>query len=152
MVTSTKDGMWCNHGNPTMLNNSNPLLSKAYLTNLNLIHFKMVEAMGLRITASRSPLMASPPYQISRKSTTRFKSWWGDRQTQTGWWSHKPISIFGRLVQTSMWKVVRLNLNWLSAILAKVLHGFPVSWRKCLPNPYLLTIHDQLLISFNIST
>jgi hypothetical protein len=39
-------------GNPTMLNNSNPLLSKACLTNSNLNHFKMTEAMGLRIIAS----------------------------------------------------------------------------------------------------
>jgi hypothetical protein len=37
------------------INNPNPLLSKAYLTNLNLNHFKMVEAMGLKIIALRSP-------------------------------------------------------------------------------------------------
>jgi hypothetical protein len=28
-VTSPKDCMWCNYANPTMLNNPNPLLSKA---------------------------------------------------------------------------------------------------------------------------
>jgi hypothetical protein len=38
-----------------MLNNPNPLLSKAHITSLNLSHFKMVEAMGLKIIASRSP-------------------------------------------------------------------------------------------------
>jgi hypothetical protein len=59
-------------GNPTMLNNSNPLLSKACLTNSNLNHFKMTEAMGLRIIASRPPWMASRPYQISWKSTKLF--------------------------------------------------------------------------------
>jgi hypothetical protein len=29
MVISAKDGMWHNHGNPTMLNISNPFLNKA---------------------------------------------------------------------------------------------------------------------------
>jgi hypothetical protein len=47
------------------INNPNPLLSKAYLTNLNLNHFKMIEAMGLKIIALRSPSMGSPAYQIS---------------------------------------------------------------------------------------
>jgi hypothetical protein len=37
------------------INNSNPLLSKAYLTNLNLNIFKVIEAMGLKIIASRFP-------------------------------------------------------------------------------------------------
>jgi hypothetical protein len=54
--------------NPTMLNNPNPLLSKAewcrYLKNLILKHFKMVEAMGLKVVTSRSPTTASPPYKI----------------------------------------------------------------------------------------
>jgi hypothetical protein len=40
---------------PTMLNNLNPLLSKAHLTSLNLSHFKMIEAMGLKIITSSSP-------------------------------------------------------------------------------------------------
>jgi hypothetical protein len=31
------------------INNPNPLLAKAYLTNLNLNHFKMIEAMGLKL-------------------------------------------------------------------------------------------------------
>jgi hypothetical protein len=35
-----------------------------HLRSLNLNHFKMVEAMGLKITASRSPSMASLPYKI----------------------------------------------------------------------------------------
>jgi hypothetical protein len=34
-----------------MLNDPNPLLSKAYLTNSKLDHFKAVEAMGLGIIA-----------------------------------------------------------------------------------------------------
>jgi hypothetical protein len=54
-------------------------------TTLNLIHFKMVEAMGLKIIASRSPWMASAAYQILWKSTNWFKSWWGiDTHRQHG--------------------------------------------------------------------
>jgi len=34
----------------------------------------MVEATGLKIMESRSPSMVSPAYQISWKSTNRFKS------------------------------------------------------------------------------
>jgi hypothetical protein len=45
------------------------------LTNLNLNHFKMIKAMGLKIITSRSPLMMSPPYHFSWKSSTWFKSW-----------------------------------------------------------------------------
>jgi hypothetical protein len=37
------------------INNPNPLLNKAHLTTLNLNHFKMVEGIGLKIIASRSP-------------------------------------------------------------------------------------------------
>jgi hypothetical protein len=40
---------------------------------LNLNHFKMAEAIGLKIIASRPLWMASPPYQISWKSTNQFK-------------------------------------------------------------------------------
>jgi hypothetical protein len=40
---------------PWYINNLNTLLSKAYLTTLNLNNFKMIEAMGLNIIASRSP-------------------------------------------------------------------------------------------------
>jgi hypothetical protein len=39
----------------TMENNPNPLLSKAHLTTLNINKFKMIEATGLKIIASRSP-------------------------------------------------------------------------------------------------
>jgi hypothetical protein len=35
--------------------NPNRLLSKAHLTNLDFNHLKIVEAVGLRIVASRSP-------------------------------------------------------------------------------------------------
>jgi hypothetical protein len=45
--------------------NPNQLLISAHLTNSNLNNFKMIEAMGLEITASRSPWMALPPNQIS---------------------------------------------------------------------------------------
>jgi hypothetical protein len=38
-----------------MENNSNPLLSKAHLTRLNINKFKMIEATGLKIIASMSP-------------------------------------------------------------------------------------------------
>jgi hypothetical protein len=37
------------------INNPNPQLSKAHLTNLKLNNFKMIEAMGLKINASRFP-------------------------------------------------------------------------------------------------
>jgi hypothetical protein len=36
-------------------NNPNPQFSKAHITTLNLDNFKMIEAMGLKITALRSP-------------------------------------------------------------------------------------------------
>jgi hypothetical protein len=38
----------------TMEHNPNPQFSKAHLTTLILNNFKMIEAMGLKITASRS--------------------------------------------------------------------------------------------------
>jgi hypothetical protein len=47
-----------------MLNNPNPLFSEAgkciHLTNVNLNHFKIIEATGLKIIISRSPWMESP--------------------------------------------------------------------------------------------
>jgi hypothetical protein len=74
MVTSDKDGMWCDRGNPTKLHKYlKPLLGKAHLTNLNLSHFELVEAMGLKIIALRYTWMISAAYQISWKSTNRFK-------------------------------------------------------------------------------
>jgi hypothetical protein len=39
----------------TMEHNSNPLLSKAHLTTLDLSNFKMIEAMGLKLL-HRGPL------------------------------------------------------------------------------------------------
>jgi hypothetical protein len=56
-------------------NNPNPMLSKSQLKTSNLNNFKIVEAMGLKIIASRSPWMASLAYQIPYKSTKRFKSY-----------------------------------------------------------------------------
>jgi hypothetical protein len=50
----------------------------------NKIIQKMFEAMGLKLTASRSPTMASPPYKISSKSTNRFKSYYGGFHRQAG--------------------------------------------------------------------
>jgi hypothetical protein len=35
--------------------NANPQLSKAHLTTLNLSNFNMIEAMGIKIIATRSP-------------------------------------------------------------------------------------------------
>jgi hypothetical protein len=49
----------------TMEHNPNPEFSKAHLTNLNLNNFKVIEAMVLKVIASRSPLMALPTYQIT---------------------------------------------------------------------------------------
>jgi hypothetical protein len=37
------------------INNPNPLFSKVHLTDLNLNNFKVVEAMGFKIIALRSP-------------------------------------------------------------------------------------------------
>jgi hypothetical protein len=53
----------------TMAYNPNPLFRKAQLTILNFNNFKIAEAMGLKLITSRSPLMASPPYHMSLKST-----------------------------------------------------------------------------------
>jgi hypothetical protein len=38
-----------------MEHNPNPVLRKDHLTNLNLNIFKIIEAMGLKMIASRSP-------------------------------------------------------------------------------------------------
>jgi hypothetical protein len=51
IVTSAKEQP-TNNGKYTK--NPKTLLSKAHLTNLNLNHFKVVKAMGLKIIASRS--------------------------------------------------------------------------------------------------
>jgi hypothetical protein len=40
---------------PWNIKNPNPLLSKAHLTKLNLNNFKIIEAMGLKIIASKFP-------------------------------------------------------------------------------------------------
>jgi hypothetical protein len=40
---------------PRNINNTNPQFSKAHLTNLSLNNFKIIEAMGIKIIASRSP-------------------------------------------------------------------------------------------------
>jgi hypothetical protein len=80
MVTSAKDCMCCNHGNPTMINNPNPLLSKAewcryciHLTYLNLNNFKVVEAMGLKVITSTSPAMTSLPSKFHSVLSTGSK-------------------------------------------------------------------------------
>jgi hypothetical protein len=54
-----------------------------YFTTLNLSHFKVAEAMGLKVVASTFPAVAPPPYKISSKSINRFKSY-GGGGTQTG--------------------------------------------------------------------
>jgi hypothetical protein len=53
MATSAKEGMRCNHGNPTMLNSRKPMMNKFYLSNSNLNYFKIFEAMGF---SHRGPL------------------------------------------------------------------------------------------------
>jgi hypothetical protein len=40
---------------PCNIKNTNPQFNKAQLTILNLNNFEMIEAMGLKITASRFP-------------------------------------------------------------------------------------------------
>jgi hypothetical protein len=42
---------------------------------LNIDKFKMIEALGLKIIASKSPWILLSPYQISWKFTNRFKSY-----------------------------------------------------------------------------
>jgi hypothetical protein len=49
----------------TIEHNTNPQFSKVRLTTLNLNNFKMIEAMGLKNTASTSPSIALHPCQIS---------------------------------------------------------------------------------------
>jgi hypothetical protein len=39
----------------TMEHNPNPQSSKAHLTNLNVSNFKIIEAMGLKVIASKTP-------------------------------------------------------------------------------------------------
>jgi hypothetical protein len=48
-----------------MVTMEKPQFSKAHLTTLNLSNFKTIEAMRLKITASRSTIMALPLNQIS---------------------------------------------------------------------------------------
>jgi hypothetical protein len=55
--------------------NTNPQFSKPHLTILNLNNFKIIEAMGLAIIASRSPWMELPLYQILWNPTKRFTSY-----------------------------------------------------------------------------
>jgi hypothetical protein len=51
--------------------------------NFDFQHFKVVEAMVLKVVALRSPAMVSPPYKISPKSVNWSESYWGDTQTDT---------------------------------------------------------------------
>jgi hypothetical protein len=75
-----------------MSNSHNPLLRKAewfryciHLTNLNLSHIKLVEAMGLKGVASRSLAKVSAAYKkIPYKSIKTFKSYFGG-----GGWTHR---------------------------------------------------------------
>jgi hypothetical protein len=64
-----------------MLNNPNPLLSKAewcryciHLTSFGLKNIKEVQAMGLKDIATSSA-METPLYKISSKTMNRFKSY-----------------------------------------------------------------------------
>jgi hypothetical protein len=90
-------------------------------TNLNLRHFKMVEARGLKIIASRSPWMVSPPYQISWKSTNWFRSCWGGGDRQTHRQDGDLISLFPFLEnrlkiqickQNERIKLKETNIRW----------------------------------------
>jgi hypothetical protein len=69
-----------------MEHNPNSQFSEAHLTNLNLNNFKMIESMGLKIIASRSPWMALPPYQISWNYQAVQKLLVGDTQTDLVIW------------------------------------------------------------------
>jgi hypothetical protein len=50
---------------PWNINNTNAQFSKAHLTTLKFNNFKIIEAMGLKIIALRSPSITLSPYQIS---------------------------------------------------------------------------------------
>jgi hypothetical protein len=106
IVTLAKDCMWCNHNNTTIKQSQTTALqgwkSCLQLTTLNLKHFKMVEIMGLKIIASKSPWMALPPYHISLNLPSSSKVISGTQthtthtqQTdrQTDWWYDKPSSF-----------------------------------------------------------
>jgi hypothetical protein len=62
-------------------------------TTSNLNHFKVIEAIGLKVVASTSPAMASLAYKNLTKST-------GSKvireDTQTEWWFDKPTFIVGK--------------------------------------------------------
>jgi hypothetical protein len=101
IVTLAKDCMWCNHNNPTIKQSQTIAMQgwKSCLqqTTLNLNHFKMVEDTGLKIITSRSIWMALPPYQISWKSTKRFKVIsGGDTRREIDWWFDNHTFIFGK--------------------------------------------------------
>jgi hypothetical protein len=106
IVTLAKDCMWCNYSDPTIKQTQNIAANgwktKHQLTNLNLNHFQVVEAMGLKLL-HRGPLdgITSLPnimkiYQAVQKLLA------GDRQTDTqtdrqiDWWFDKPTFIFGK--------------------------------------------------------
>jgi hypothetical protein len=76
IVTLAKD---CNHNNPAIKQTQTIAVqgwkSCLQLIDLNLSHFKTVEDVELNVIESRPPWTALPPYQISWKSTKRFKSY-----------------------------------------------------------------------------
>jgi hypothetical protein len=73
-----------------------------HLRNFNVRHFGMAEATILQNVTSRSPSMAVPAYQISPKSTNRFKSISGGDTRQAGWWFDKPTFIYWKLAKTML--------------------------------------------------
>jgi hypothetical protein len=68
---------------PWNINNPNPRFRKAGLTTLNLNNFKMIEAMGLKIIASRFPSMALIRTKFHKNLPSGSKVISGDTQTDT---------------------------------------------------------------------
>jgi hypothetical protein len=80
-------------------------------TTSNLNHFKVIEAIGLKVVASTSPAMASLAYKNLTKSNgskviredTRMRA---HTHRETEWWSDKPTFIFGKYAKRGCTKNV----------------------------------------------
>jgi hypothetical protein len=113
-----------------MLTNPNPFLRKAewcrycfHLRSLNFSHFKVIQALGLKITALRFPWMTSSPYKVLYKSTNRFKSYLGehtDRQTHRNTHTDKKVGdLISLLFIVGMYDkdiILVVLLHWLSSL------------------------------------
>jgi hypothetical protein len=75
----------------------------------------MNKTMGLKVIASRSPLMALPPYQISRRYIKQYKTYWWGTHRQAGWLSNKPTyTIFEKYVKQYLQDTEWWGLDWIN--------------------------------------